>query len=103
MAIKQEKQDREKRTCLYERHIAEGAFMAPFANFCMPIQYKNIQLEHLAVRHKCGLFDVSHMGEVTVKGRIYLIVFAAAAVRIILSRNVRFVLKKFKNRNKEVS
>ena len=69
MAIKQEKQDREKRTCLYERHIAEGAFMAPFANFCMPIQYKNIQLEHLAVRHKCGLFDVSHMGEVTVKGK----------------------------------
>ena len=43
--------------------------MAPFANFCMPIQYKNIQLEHLAVRHKCGLFDVSHMGEVTVKGK----------------------------------
>ena len=42
-------------------------------------------------------------GEVTVKGRIYLIVFAAAAVRILLSRNVRFVLKKFKNRNKEVS
>ncbi len=69
MAIKQEKQDREKRTCLYERHIAEGAFMAPFANFCMPIQYKNIQLEHLAVRHKCGLFDVSHMGQLRVTGK----------------------------------
>jgi len=69
MAIKQELKEREKRTCLYERHIAEGAFMAPFANFAMPIQYRNIQLEHLAVRQKCGLFDVSHMGEVTVKGR----------------------------------
>ena len=69
MAIKQELREREKRTCLYERHIAEGAFMAPFANFAMPIQYRNIQLEHLAVRQKCGLFDVSHMGEVTVKGR----------------------------------
>ena len=68
MGIKQEPVQREKRTCLYERHIAEGAFMAPFANFSMPIQYKNIQLEHLAVRNKCGLFDVSHMGEVTVEG-----------------------------------
>ena len=42
-------------------------------------------------------------GEVIIKGRIYLIVVAAAAVRIILSKNVRFFLKKFKNRNKEVS
>ena len=68
MAIKQEPVQKEKRTCLYERHIAEGAFMAPFANFSMPIQYANIQAEHEAVRKKCGLFDVSHMGEVTVKG-----------------------------------
>ncbi len=69
MAIKQElEREKEKRTCLYENHIAEGAFMAPFAGFVMPIQYANIQLEHLAVRNKCGLFDVSHMGEVTVKG-----------------------------------
>ena len=69
MAIKQElEKQKEKRTCLYENHIAEGAFMAPFAGFVMPIQYANIQLEHLAVRNKCGLFDVSHMGEVTVKG-----------------------------------
>ena len=69
MAIKQElEKEKEKRTCLYENHIAEGAFMAPFAGFVMPIQYANIQLEHLAVRNKCGLFDVSHMGEVTVKG-----------------------------------
>ena len=70
MAIKQElEKQKEKRTCLYENHIAEGAFLAPFAGFVMPIQYKNIQLEHLAVRNNCGLFDVSHMGEVTVKGK----------------------------------
>ncbi len=70
MAIKQElEKQKEKRTCLYENHVAEGAFMAPFAGFVMPIQYKNIQLEHLAVRNKCGLFDVSHMGEVTVRGK----------------------------------
>ena len=53
MAIKQElEKQKEKRTCLYENHIAEGAFMAPFAGFVMPIQYANIQLEHLAVRNK---------------------------------------------------
>ena len=70
MAIRQElEKQKEKRTCLYENHIAEGAFLAPFAGFVMPIQYKNIQLEHLAVRNNCGLFDVSHMGEVTVKGK----------------------------------
>ena len=60
--------EQEKKTCLYERHIAEGALMSPFAGFMMPIQYKNITQEHMAVRTKCGLFDVSHMGEVTVKG-----------------------------------
>ena len=68
MGIKQELKEENKRTCLCDRHIAEGAFMAPFAGFVMPIQYASIQLEHMAVRNKCGLFDVSHMGEVTVTG-----------------------------------
>jgi aminomethyltransferase len=46
-----------------------GALMSPFAGFEMPIQYSNITDEHHAVRNKCGVFDVSHMGEVTVRGR----------------------------------
>ena len=57
-----------KRTCLYDKHVALGALMSPFAGFEMPIQYSNITDEHVAVRTACGVFDVSHMGEVTVKG-----------------------------------
>ncbi|MCR5679309.1 MAG: glycine cleavage system aminomethyltransferase GcvT [Prevotella sp.] len=58
-----------KQTCLYNKHVALGAQMSPFAGFDMPIQYSNITAEHQAVRQRCGVFDVSHMGEVTVKGQ----------------------------------
>ena len=57
-----------KKTCLYDKHVALGALMSPFAGFEMPIQYTNITDEHVAVRTACGVFDVSHMGEVSVKG-----------------------------------
>lgn len=57
-----------KRTCLYDKHVALGALMSPFGGFDMPIQYSTIIDEHQAVRTDCGVFDVSHMGEVTVKG-----------------------------------
>ncbi|MBQ7495964.1 MAG: glycine cleavage system aminomethyltransferase GcvT [Bacteroidaceae bacterium] len=58
----------EKKTCLYDRHVALGALMSPFGGFIMPIQYTNITDEHNAVRQHCGVFDVSHMGEVRVTG-----------------------------------
>ncbi len=58
----------EKKTCLYDKHVALGALMQPFGGFIMPIQYSDIKDEHNAVRLHCGVFDVSHMGEVTVKG-----------------------------------
>lgn len=57
-----------KRTCLYDKHEALGALISPFGGFDMPIQYTDIKDEHMAVRTACGVFDVSHMGEVTVKG-----------------------------------
>ena len=57
-----------KRTCLYDKHVALGALISPFGGFDMPIQYSNIIDEHQAVRQHCGVFDVSHMGEVTVRG-----------------------------------
>ena len=57
-----------KRTCLYDKHVKQGAFISPFGGFDMPIQYSTIIDEHQAVRTDCGVFDVSHMGEVTVKG-----------------------------------
>lgn len=58
-----------KRTCLYHKHVALGALMQPFGGYDMPIQYSSIIEEHNAVRNECGVFDVSHMGEVTVKGK----------------------------------
>jgi len=57
-----------KKTCLYDKHVALGALMSPFGGFIMPIQYSNIVDEHQAVRQACGVFDVSHMGEVVVSG-----------------------------------
>jgi aminomethyltransferase len=57
-----------KRTCLYDKHVALGALMQPFAGYDMPIQYSSIIEEHQAVRQHCGVFDVSHMGEVLVEG-----------------------------------
>jgi len=58
-----------KRTCLYDKHVALGALISPFGGFDMPIQYSNIIDEHQAVRQHCGVFDVSHMGEVLVTGK----------------------------------
>ena len=58
-----------KRTCLYDEHVKLGALISPFGGFDMPIQYSSIQEEHEAVRNNCGVFDVSHMGEVTVSGK----------------------------------
>ena len=55
-------------TCLHDRHVKLGALMSPFGGFDMPIQYAGITEEHNAVRRHVGVFDVSHMGEVRVKG-----------------------------------
>lgn len=57
-----------KKTCLYDKHVALGALISPFGGFDMPIQYSSIIDEHKAVRQHCGVFDVSHMGEVRVSG-----------------------------------
>lgn len=57
------------RTPLYERHQALGAKLVPFAGYEMPVQYLGgITAEHKAVRGACGVFDVSHMGELLVRG-----------------------------------
>ena len=57
-----------RRTPLYERHLALGAKMVPFAGWEMPIQYAGIVTEHRAVRGAAGLFDLSHMGEFWFEG-----------------------------------
>jgi aminomethyltransferase len=57
-----------QRTPLHDRHVALGARMVPFAGWEMPVQYAGVIPEHRAVRTDCGVFDVSHMGELEVEG-----------------------------------
>jgi glycine cleavage system T protein (aminomethyltransferase) len=57
-----------KRTALHSVHKAAGARMTEFGGWEMPIEYAGITQEHLAVRTQAGLFDVSHMGEIAVRG-----------------------------------
>jgi aminomethyltransferase len=58
-----------KKTPLNTRHRAHGARMVPFGGWDMPVEYSGIGNEHLAVRTKAGLFDVSHMGEIELAGK----------------------------------
>lgn len=58
-----------KRTPLYQCHLNLGARMVPFAGFEMPVQYSGVLNETKAVRKDCGLFDVSHMGQLSIRGR----------------------------------
>ncbi|HHH11044.1 MAG TPA: glycine cleavage system aminomethyltransferase GcvT [Sorangium sp.] len=57
-----------KKTSLNASHRALGARMVPFAGWDMPVQYSGVKAEHLAVRAAAGLFDVSHMGELSLRG-----------------------------------
>ena len=57
-----------RRTPLHDRHAAAGARLVPFAGWEMPVQYEGIRQEHVAVRTRAGLFDVSHMGEIETSG-----------------------------------
>ncbi|MHC1785515.1 MAG: glycine cleavage system aminomethyltransferase GcvT [Christensenellales bacterium] len=59
----------EKKTPLYDLHVALGGKIVPFAGYLLPVQYQTgVIAEHNAVRTACGLFDVSHMGEVLFSG-----------------------------------
>jgi aminomethyltransferase len=72
-----------KRTPLFERHVALGARMVPFAGYEMPVQYEGVIPEHKAVRGDAGAFDVSHMGELHVDGPT-----AQAFLQSVLSNDV---------------
>ncbi len=58
-----------KKTALHARHRALNAKMVPFGGWDMPIEYAGITAEHLAVRERVGLFDVSHMGQIEIAGK----------------------------------
>lgn len=57
-----------RRTPLHDRHQAAGGRLVPFAGWEMPVQYEGVRQEHVAVRTRAGVFDVSHMGEVETTG-----------------------------------
>jgi aminomethyltransferase len=57
-----------QRTPVHARHVELGARLVPFAGWEMPVQYEGVIAEHRAVRTDCGVFDVSHMGELEVEG-----------------------------------
>jgi aminomethyltransferase len=71
-----------KKTPLNAKHRAHGARMVPFGGWDMPVEYSGIVNEHLTVRTKAGLFDVSHMGEIEIAGKD-----ALAAVQTISSND----------------
>ncbi|MCK9537408.1 MAG: glycine cleavage system aminomethyltransferase GcvT [Bacilli bacterium] len=58
-----------KKTILFEEHLHHNAKMVEFAGYLMPIEYRGIAYEHQAVRERCGLFDVSHMGQIKIAGK----------------------------------
>ena len=59
----------ERKTPLYDIHVAEGGKIVPFAGYLLPVQYgSGVIKEHMAVRQQAGLFDVSHMGEILFTG-----------------------------------
>jgi aminomethyltransferase len=59
---------RSRRTALYDEHLAAGGRIVEFAGYELPVQYAGLSDEHRAVRERAGLFDVSHMGEISVAG-----------------------------------
>jgi aminomethyltransferase len=72
-----------KRTSLFETHRTLGARLVPFAGWEMPVQYTGVAAEHRAVRTAAGLFDVSHMGELSVTGE-----GAVAAVNALVTNDL---------------
>jgi aminomethyltransferase len=72
-----------KHTPLHSQHAALGARIVPFAGWEMPVEYSGISDEHLAVRTRAGIFDVSHMGEIEVAGQD-----AVAALQHVTSNDI---------------
>jgi aminomethyltransferase len=72
-----------KKTSLYDWHVSHGAKMVEFGGYLMPVFYEGILAEHQAVRERCGLFDISHMGEFFIEGEA-----AGAWVQFLTSNDV---------------
>lgn len=89
-----------KRTPLYEKHVEAGGNIVEFAGYELPIQYTSLTEEHHAVRNNVGLFDVSHMGEVEVKGPdalAYVQNLVTNNVKNLVDNQVLYTLMLYKN------
>ena len=58
------------KTPLYQNYVDSGAKIVEFGGWAMPVQFSSIKEEHNAVRYNVGLFDVSHMGEIEISGKM---------------------------------
>jgi aminomethyltransferase len=74
----------DKKTPLYDMHLSLKGKIVPFAGYLLPVQYEGVIAEHMAVRTKAGLFDVSHMGEITFRGPD-----AEKAINFLLTNDIR--------------
>jgi aminomethyltransferase len=72
-----------RRTSLYEQHVKAGGRIVPFAGWEMPVQYTGVTDEHHTVRNAVGIFDVSHMGELEMRG-----VYAGQVVNYLVTNDV---------------
>ncbi|HQO34908.1 MAG TPA: glycine cleavage system protein T, partial [bacterium] len=79
------------RTCLSDLHRESGGRMVDFAGWEMPVQYESIQKEHLATRSSVGIFDVGHMGRISISGENALDFVNRLVTRNIAALKVRQV------------
>jgi aminomethyltransferase len=78
-----------KQTPLHALHLSLGARMVPFAGYDMPVQYPaGVLKEHLHTRQKCGLFDVSHMGQLTLRAKSGKLEDAARALERLVPQDI---------------
>jgi aminomethyltransferase len=83
-----------KRTPLYDLHLSLGAKMVPFAGYDMPVQYPaGVLKEHLNTRKSAGLFDVSHMGQLTLRAKSGAVEDAALALERLVPQDILAVPK----------
>ena len=81
----------ERKTPLYDCHVALGGKIVPFGGFLLPVQYPTgVIAEHLAVRKQAGMFDVSHMAELLLKGPDALANVQMLLTTFLTWRTVRF-------------
>ncbi|MEG2923211.1 MAG: glycine cleavage system aminomethyltransferase GcvT [Oscillospiraceae bacterium] len=91
----------DRKTPLYDKHVEQGGRIVPFAGYLLPVQYtKGVISEHMAVREKVGMFDVSHMGEVIVEGEdalLYLNELLTNSFDTLLNGAARYSLMLYDN------